>query len=440
MNISVTHLQSATQIIKLGKYKILTDPWLTEGEYMGSWFHFPPFEESEISNLDYDYIYVSHIHPDHLSEKTFKKLSKKVPVFILKYKFEFLKKKIESFGFDVIELISSEKYKLDMDSSITIYAADNCDPELCFRYFGCGDLEESVGSTQIDSMAVFEYKNKAILNTNDCPYELAEKTILKNSLNSKSFDLLLVGYSGAGAYPQCFTQMEPKEMLMEAQNKKKLFLKSAVNYINLIKPIAYAPFAGTYVLGSKLNKLSEYRGVPTILESINFIDQNKCVNSSGIHLEQKFEYNLENRELIKHRNTSKINFEDYMKYISRLKLDYEDDNWDKNLEVELVEKSYLRFKKKSEELNLKSRTVIYICTGVSTYSFGVFEEIKASTNFINNDNFLKIELHYNLFNRLIRGPKYAHWNNAEIGSHLKIERRPNIYERGLFYCLSFFHA
>ncbi len=37
------------------------------------------------------------------------------------------------------------------------------------------------------------------------------------------------------------------------------------------------------------------------------------------------------------------------------------------------------------------------------------------------------------------GPKFAHWNNAEIGSHLQFEREPNIYERGLCYSLSFFH-
>ena len=78
----ITHLQSATQIIHFGNVKILTDPWLTEGEYYGSWYHYPPFPRNDLNNLEYDYIYVSHIHLDHLSESTFKALPKKVPVLI----------------------------------------------------------------------------------------------------------------------------------------------------------------------------------------------------------------------------------------------------------------------------------------------------------------------------------------------------------------------
>ena len=58
----------------VGELKALTDPWLTEGEYYGSWYHYPPFEDKNLASLEYDFIYVSHIHPDHLSEKTFKVL------------------------------------------------------------------------------------------------------------------------------------------------------------------------------------------------------------------------------------------------------------------------------------------------------------------------------------------------------------------------------
>ena len=68
--ITVTHLQSSTQLIDLAGVKVLTDPWLTDGEYYGSWYHYPPFGEENIRKLEYDFIYVSHIHPDHLSERT----------------------------------------------------------------------------------------------------------------------------------------------------------------------------------------------------------------------------------------------------------------------------------------------------------------------------------------------------------------------------------
>ena len=58
---------------------------------------------------------------------------------------------------------------------------------------------------------------------------------------------------------------------------------------------------------------------------------------------------------------------------------------------------------------------------------------------LNQNAFVRISLDKRLLFRLLKGPRYAHWNNAEIGSHLRFERYPNIYERGLYHILCFFH-
>ena len=36
--------RSSTVGLNLNGYKILMDPWLTDGEYYGSWSHFPYFD------------------------------------------------------------------------------------------------------------------------------------------------------------------------------------------------------------------------------------------------------------------------------------------------------------------------------------------------------------------------------------------------------------
>ena len=56
------------------------------------------------------------------------------------------------------------------------------------------------------------------------------------------------------------------------------------------------------------------------------------------------------------------------------------------------------------------------------------------------ENFVKISLDYRLLYNILRGPRFAHWNNSEIGSHLVFERKPNIFERGLYHALCFFHS
>ena len=158
----IQHLQSATQLISMGDKSVLTDPWLTEGEYLGSWFHYPPFPQSSIGSIKYDYIYVSHIHPDHLSEKTFSLLTKK-PVLIHKYSSQFLKRKIELMGFEVFELEHAVPFEIGVNSSITIFAADNCNPELCGKIFGCAKMESEFGSSQIDTVAKFTYDDRTLI-------------------------------------------------------------------------------------------------------------------------------------------------------------------------------------------------------------------------------------------------------------------------------------
>ena len=103
---------------------------------------------------------------------------------------------------------------------INIIAADNCNPEICGKLFGCAFLGSKYGASQIDTMAVIDNKKQVIVNTNDCPFEIAEKTARIISKEYKKIDLLLVGYSGASSYPQCFNFSE-KETKIEA-NKRGL--------------------------------------------------------------------------------------------------------------------------------------------------------------------------------------------------------------------------
>ena len=76
----VKFLSSACVEIIHDGVKILCDPWLIDGEYYGSWAHYPPFDFDPNYFDDIDFIYISHQHPDHFSVKTLSKLNKKIPV------------------------------------------------------------------------------------------------------------------------------------------------------------------------------------------------------------------------------------------------------------------------------------------------------------------------------------------------------------------------
>ena len=437
----LTHLQSSTQLIHLDDITVLTDPWLTDGEYYGSWYHYPPFGKANLESLEYDFIYVSHIHPDHLSEKTFKSLPYKKPVLVHNYESKFVKRKLEVLGFQVIECDNGKPYIFNNGGSITIYAADNCNPEICGKFMGCGVVENKFGSTQIDSLALFRIGDNTILNTNDCPFELAAQTIKVNKLDKLDVDLMLVGYAGAGPYPQCFIFDSEDEKMKAAKAKEQQFLKQAVEYINLVKPTHFAPFAGTYTLGSRLAKLTKYRGVPSVLYATEFLNQAVKQASKGIHLEQFDTYDCESGVVTKSRKEYGLSRESYVEKISKEALDYDNDNWDDEELVDLIEQAYRRFKSKAEEIEFTSNTKLVVRSDDIAFQLGTdspVEFIPVDSKLV--EPYVRIDVDYNLLHRLLRGPRYAHWNNAEIGSHLTYLRKPNNFERGLYHCMCFLHA
>lgn len=221
----VRHLKSASAVIKNNGTKVLTDPWLVDGEYYGSWALYPELEFDPEKYNDVDYIYISHIHPDHASLKTLQQMDTDIPILIHDYQSSYLHDNLTRLGFDVIEIQHDERFELDDDFFINILAADGCNPQKCGQFFGCGwfnaDQTNGTGSTQIDTLAVFDDENNTIVNINDCPFDLAEGVSYYVKEQYGKIDFLLTPYAGAGPYPQCFENLTEEEKMKEAVKKKK---------------------------------------------------------------------------------------------------------------------------------------------------------------------------------------------------------------------------
>ena len=89
------------KITKIASSTIIIDPWIENGEYYGSWF----LEEKIDKKKSYElinkcqYLYISHIHPDHMSKKTLKNIKKDIKILIHKFSSPFVKKKPKHYGF-----------------------------------------------------------------------------------------------------------------------------------------------------------------------------------------------------------------------------------------------------------------------------------------------------------------------------------------------------
>lgn len=442
--------RSATVGIISKDYKLLQDPWLTDGEYYGSWYHYPSFEFNnyldEINS--YNGIYISHIHPDHCSEDTLKKINKNIPVYIHSYHAKFLKNKIERLGFKVFELENNKKNKIGKNFSINIMAADNCDPELCYKFTGCAKLDTNNGSQQIDTLAILEDGNSTILNVNDCPYELAKISIPTILKSYDKIDILLTGYGGAGPYPQCFENLSLKEKLQESYKKKINFLNKALEYIKICKPKYYLPFAGRYILSGSLSNLNSLRGLPETDEAYDYLDGKIILNklntkSIKINPGSEFDLKLEqsNEE---YRLFNKSNYLNFISSISNKKFFYQQqDDIAESQIFDLAESAFSRFREKINSLNIKIKSNIFldfdskkmIAIQPSLNKFDLIDREKIESS----QNYVIYKLDKNLLYNILQGPRIAHWNNAEIGSHIKFFRNPNKFERNLYLGMCYYH-
>ena len=440
MHYQIRHLNSATQIISCGGVSILTDPWLTQGEYYGSWYFYPPFDKSEIRNLKFNYIYCSHIHPDHLSKSTFKLLKNKVPVIISKFSSSFLKKQIEMLGHPVIELKENESFHFSNEFKISCFRAGACIPSNCYRNFGCSRSLE----TEIDSMALFEARGKKILNLNDCPFEIAEKTIKDFGIHKQKIHLLLLPYAGAGPYPQCYNYTSKTKHILSKQKQLK-FLNSAVNYINLIGPVYYAPFAGEYILGGRLFSLNKYRGMPSKSIALDYIQQNIKNESKGVLLFNGSTYKcLPGTEETISSPKHSISLNQFCRLIRANSLVFDKPiKFNFKIFWAMITVAYENFINKANRYSLSSKTNIIVVTEDISFMFSLSNSPIVLQNLakVHHERpYLIIKVKTRMLIELLKGPKYCHWNNAEISSQLHYERNPDIYEKDLFTSLSFFHS
>ena len=208
------------------------------------------------------------------------------------------------------------------------------------------------------------------------------------------------------------------------------------------------PFAGTYFLSGKLNNLHSLRGVPSIdfaYDKINGLISNAKLLTKNIKINHGETFDLATGDASS--LYKKFNENEFIKYsknvLSKKKLDYEDDiPCDFDEIYELSKKSLERYLHRKLLNNLVTDTNIILDIGNKMIEI---DNKKNNLNVINSESlekrkkFVKYKLDNKLLKKILMGPKYAHWNNAEIGSHIQFFRNPNVFERKIYESMCYFH-
>lgn len=233
----------ATAILEHKGKRMLFDPWLDDGIYNGSWYHYPPLKIGIPDLGRLDYVYISHIHEDHCSAGTIKHINKDAEIIIIDREPNFVKRFLDLYEFKFKKVHLIKPYTPTPIADGLIVDMVEADPE--------HDL-----NVMIDSGLVLNWDGFVVYNGNDCaPHKAGLEHILKAH---KKVDLAMMYYAGGSAYPPCYTNLTHEQKLAEKARIHKRGLDIFCDAVKTLQPRWAMPFADQYVIAGSRSPLNSY--------------------------------------------------------------------------------------------------------------------------------------------------------------------------------------
>lgn len=402
--------------------RVLCDPWIANGVFEGSWYHYPPLTTTPEDVLNVDAVYVSHLHPDHFDERFFN-FDKSIPIIALEHGHNFLRKKLLELGYNNLVLVKDGETVVYKEFAITLFAP-----------FTRNNFHEAEIGNLIDSAMVIDCNGVKAFNANDNTPTPETCTSLKQRFGV--IDLAMINYNAAGPYPASFANLDNTEKRSEHDRILDRNIAYMHNLVETLEPRMVLPFAGAYILGGQLSRLNEYLGTTTWDVCAQKLNETGLTSTVVVRLREHDVLNIESGE--SSPEYEPINPEHLKQYIQQISGDaypYElDSSPDLAQIITDLEIASDRMRQRMTRAGITSnRTVTIDVDGKPIQihpKFSTDTDLKATPR-----------LACNLDSRLLRRilDRVSHWNNAEIGCHIEFNRVPNEYQPDLHTALQFLH-
>jgi UDP-MurNAc hydroxylase len=221
-----TSIGHAGILIETDKGSIACDPWFIPA-FLGSWFVFPRNDQlgDELMERihDVDFLYISHLHADHLDEPWLKNhFRRDIPILLPGYPTREQQRRLEGLGFtEFIWTTDGQEQEIAPGLTIAIH------------------VETSItdGPAGDSALVVFDGTSR-LVNQNDC-----RTTDLGALAAHGPVDLHWLQYSGAIWYPMVY-EMPEDEMRARCSAKVDAQFTRAMRYVETIGARAIVPSAG----------------------------------------------------------------------------------------------------------------------------------------------------------------------------------------------------
>ena len=433
----ITHILNSFLIVDGGRERILCDPWLGYANY-GGWHSFPFVDEAEVQEQCalVDYIYISHLHDDHLCANFLSRLDKQTPVIIRKFRDKSLKRVIAAIGFvNFIELSADESFETE-DFVIEII------PQI---ESNSGSLVDQV-SYDIDTSIFFFEKStgQSFFNKVDNPISDATLVRICENLKTKydcSINVIAMTCGAASEWPQCF-------LSLDRETKKSEFLRAEIEKFRIvveeISPDFVINAGGMYVIPGKFRDLNQFLAIPSMSDLVaafseageaRFFDLSGgrvlCVDSGTIkdylkNTQRDISMPIPESDEFDGFRCRRFDHAERRRYFhsasKRFMELFNERSWEPDQAVDIIV---------YQELCIDERGDIDLSSSLKTDEFHLFPNLKTHS-------VATIHLDEYLFDAVLRGEILL--NQLMSGSLTIQERNPDVFYPGTMFALNLFRA
>jgi len=214
-----------------GSTRVLCDPWVTFDDVSHcDFYNFPrsALSRADVRNIDPDYIYITHTHPDHFDPETLSLFPLDTPILVAPYKANFTERAVRRLGFTDVRVVP-------MGEGLPLNGDDHC------------WIEPSAAYPEVDSVGVFRLGGATAVNLNDNAYHAEQLSSIRDRLGP--VDIGLVPSGGHGPWPMFFDNYSPAEKARLAAGRAAQQLETFVKTVETLGPKLVIPIAGGLVAG-----------------------------------------------------------------------------------------------------------------------------------------------------------------------------------------------
>ena len=433
----ITHLSNSFILVESQNVKICCDPWVGSANY-GGWHSFPEFEKNELINYlsNFDIVYISHLHDDHLDTKFLKQSGLIDKTFIIKsFQFKTLYNRLKSIG--VNQILELEPFEIFQYKELKISIL----PQMSTN---SSELDEDV-EYDLDTSFIVADQKTVFFNQVDNPYSLKDYEKLANwiYLNYGNITISALMAGAASEYPQAFLNIN---RLYEKDRIIKSELNRIVNVLQILKPHYYFAAGGTYFIPGNLHKLNSFIALPSSAQIKNELDLNN-ISTTFLELEGGKSVTIDsaNKSLIStsiqstsyemsisienHKNdlydyeaeVNEITINTIVDLFSNAKINWERELINKNIEIE-------------QDIEF----IIYNHMYLNDDLVNIYEEPLGELNLSNNIGKSKglLKIHIDIRAMYLCLIRKKVWNGT-IGALCLFERTPNVFYPSVTFSLNY---